>query len=117
MVFYQFQQAGNEEYQSFKKWNSAVGIVAAGSQWNSSQPGTVPKFHFAIIAIIAKRTVHSENFNFRYACIFRYDSENHCVRNFLLLVFLIQTTSFLVFFISTLIVIILVWLFWYFTCL
>ena len=30
MVFYQFQQAGNEEYQSKKKWNSAEGIVAAG---------------------------------------------------------------------------------------
>ena len=29
MVFYQFQQAGNEEFQSMKKWNSAVGIVAA----------------------------------------------------------------------------------------
>ena len=31
MVFYQFQQAGNEEFQSMKKWNSAVGIVAAGA--------------------------------------------------------------------------------------
>ena len=29
MVFYQFQQAGNEEFQSMKKWDSAVGIVAA----------------------------------------------------------------------------------------
>ena len=27
-----------------------MGIVAAGSQWNSSQSGTVPKFHFAMIA-------------------------------------------------------------------
>ena len=26
-------------------------------------------------AIIAKITVHSENLNFHYACIFRYDSE------------------------------------------
>ena len=26
-------------------------------------------------SMIAKSTVHSENFNFRYACIFRYDSE------------------------------------------
>ena len=25
--------------------------------------------------MIAKSTVHNENFNFRYACIFRYDSE------------------------------------------
>ena len=31
MVFYQFQQAGNEEFQSMKKWDSAVGIVAAGA--------------------------------------------------------------------------------------
>ena len=29
-------------------------------------------------AMIAKSTVHSENFNFRYACIFRYDSPNNC---------------------------------------
>ena len=42
MVFYQFQQAGNEEYQSLKKWNSVVGIVAAGS--NGTVVGTVPKF-------------------------------------------------------------------------
>ena len=72
MVFYQFKKVGNEEYQSLKKRNSAVGILAAGRQWNSSQPGTVPKFDFAIIA---KSTVHSENFNFCYACIFRYESE------------------------------------------
>ena len=31
MVFYQFQQVGNEEYQSKKIWNSVEGIVAAGS--------------------------------------------------------------------------------------
>ena len=31
MVFYQFQQAGNEEFQSMKKWNSVVGIVVAGA--------------------------------------------------------------------------------------
>ena len=31
MVFYQFQQAGNEEFQSMKKWNSVVGIVAGGA--------------------------------------------------------------------------------------
>ena len=29
--------------------------------------------------------MHSENSNFRYASDFRYDSEIHCVRNFLLL--------------------------------
>ena len=28
-----------------------------------------------IFAIITKITVHSENFNFRYAQLFRYDSE------------------------------------------
>ena len=39
---------------------------------------------------------------------FRYDSENHCVRNFLLFLFFIQTTSFLVSLISTLTVIFLV---------
>ena len=42
MVFYQFQQAENEEYQSLKKWNSAAGIVAAGS--NGTVAVTVPKF-------------------------------------------------------------------------
>ena len=40
-----------------------------------------------MIANIAKSSVHRENFNFLYACIFFYDSENHCVRNFLLLFF------------------------------
>ena len=49
MVFYQFQQAGNEEYQSKKKWNSATGIVASGSN------GTV---------------MNSAEANFRYARIF-----------------------------------------------
>ena len=39
---------------------------------------------------------------------FRYDSENHCVRNFLLFLFFIQTTSFLVSLISTFTVIFLV---------
>ena len=71
MVFYQFQQAGNEEYQCLKKWNSAVGT---GS--NGTVEGTVVKFAtLDDFAMIAKSTVHSENFNFRYACIFRYDSE------------------------------------------
>ena len=62
MVFYQFHQAGNEEYQSYKKWNSAVGIVAAGI--NGIVAGTWPKFatldNFAIIAN------------------FRYHSEKYC---------------------------------------
>ena len=31
MVFYQFQQAENEEYQSKKKWNSVEGIIVVGS--------------------------------------------------------------------------------------
>ena len=31
MIFYQFQQTGNEEFESMKKWNNAVGIVAAGA--------------------------------------------------------------------------------------
>ena len=52
MVFYQFHQVGNEEYQSLNKWNNAAGIVAAGS--NGTVAGTVPKFathdNFAMIA-------------------------------------------------------------------
>ena len=77
MVFYQFQQAGNEEYQSLKKWNSVVGIVATGSNRTvAGKFATHDNF-----SMIAKSIVHSENFNFRYACIFRY------VRNFLLLFF------------------------------
>ena len=60
-----------------------MGIVAAGS--NGTVAGIVPKFatldNFVMIAkfrYIAKSTVHSENFNFLYACIFLYDSEIHC---------------------------------------
>ena len=69
--FYQFQQAGNEEYQSLKKWNNTVGT---GS--NGTVAGTVVKFAtLDDFAMIAKSTVHRENFNFRYACIFHYDSE------------------------------------------
>ena len=56
-----------------------MGIVAVGR--NGTVAGTVPKFatldNFSMIAkfrYIAKSTVHSENFNFCYACIFRYDS-------------------------------------------
>ena len=56
MFFFQFQQAGNEEYQSLKKWSS---VVRTGS--NGTVAGTMVKFatldDFAMI----------ENF--------RYDSE------------------------------------------
>ena len=61
----------------------------------------MPKFathdNFAMIANFryhSKSIVHSENFNFRYACIFCYDSENHCVRTFLLLFFLSKRIRF-----------------------
>ena len=61
MVFYQFQQAGNEEYQSLKKWNSVVGIVATGS--NGIVAGTVPKFAtHDNFSIIAKFRYHSEKY-------------------------------------------------------
>ena len=60
MVFYKFQQAGNEEFQSMKKWNSAVGIVSAGT--NGTVMNSEAKIRYAgIFAIIAKITVHSEN--------------------------------------------------------
>ena len=60
MVFYQFQQAGNEEFQSMKKWKSVVGIVAAGT--NGTVMNSEAKIRYArIFAIIAKITVHSEN--------------------------------------------------------
>ena len=80
MVFYQFQQAGNEENQSLKKLNSEVGIVATGSNGIVARKSAKIRYagHFAIIAnfrYTAKITMHSENFNFRFACIFRYDSE------------------------------------------
>ena len=66
MVFYQFQQAMNEKFQSMKKWNSAVEIVAVGT--NGTVMNSEAKIHYAgIFAIIAKITVHSKNFNFRYA--------------------------------------------------
>ena len=73
---------------------------------------------FAMIAnfaMIAKSTVHSENFNFRYACIFRYDSENHCAKqnsppfDFDPNDFVLYNSHFVP------IVILLFWLFWYFT--
>ena len=51
-----------------------MGIVAAGT--NGTSMNSEAKIRYAgIFAMIAKSTVHSENFNFRYACIFRYDSE------------------------------------------
>ena len=56
MVFYQFQQAGNEEYQSLKKLNSAVGTGR-----NGTVAGTVVKFAtLDNFAMIAKFTVHNE---------------------------------------------------------
>ena len=66
MVFYQFQQSGNKEFQSMKKWNSVVGIVAAGT--NGTVMNSEAKIRYAgIFAIIAKINVHREIFNFRYA--------------------------------------------------
>ena len=52
MVFYQFQQAGNEEYQSLKKWNSVGGIVAAGSNENVARNSAKIRYagHFAMMA-------------------------------------------------------------------
>ena len=62
MVFYQFQQAVNEEFQSMKKWKSAVGIVATGT--NGIVMNSEAKICYAgIFAII-------ENF--------RSDSEKYC---------------------------------------
>ena len=59
MVLYQFQQAGNEEYQSLKKWNSASGIVATGS--NGTVAMNSAKIHYAgYFAMIAKFCYHSE---------------------------------------------------------
>ena len=68
MVFHQFQQAGNEEYQSLKKWNKCR--LEAGS-WNSSRRMQGSEFRYAqFFTIIEKVTVHSENLKFRYAQIF-----------------------------------------------
>ena len=51
-----------------------MGIVAVGT--NGTVMNNEAKILYAgIFAMIAKSTVHSENFNFHYACIFRYDSE------------------------------------------
>ena len=56
VFFYQFQQVGNEEYQSLKKWNNAVGT---GS--NGTVAGTVVKFAtLDNFAMIAKFRYHSE---------------------------------------------------------
>ena len=55
MVFYQFQQAGNEEFQSMKKWNSAVGIVAAGANgtvaagWGDELKSHLFLVHFSVL--------------------------------------------------------------------
>ena len=68
MVFHQFQQVGNEEYQSLKKWNKCR--LEKGS-WNSRHRMQGSEFRYAqFFAIIAKGTVHSENLKFRYAQIF-----------------------------------------------
>ena len=76
MVFYQFQQAGNKEYQSWKKWNNAGWKQG---NWNSSRRKPMEQsrrrenseFRYAqFFAIIAKVTVHSENQKFLYAQIF-----------------------------------------------
>ena len=69
MVFYQFQQAGYEEFQSMKKWNSAVGIVAAGAN------GTVAVGWGTVNFAMAYRKFRNpiEIFAMPY---FRYDSEN-----------------------------------------
>ena len=49
--FYQFQQAGNEEYQSLKKWNSVVEIVAAGSNGIVARNSAKIRYagHFAML--------------------------------------------------------------------
>ena len=58
VFFYQFQQAGNEEYQSLKKWNSAVGT---GS--NGIVAGTMVKFAtLDDFAMIANFRYHSEKY-------------------------------------------------------
>ena len=56
MVFFQFQQAGNEEYQSLKKWNSAVGTRSNGT----------------VARIVVKFTTLD---NFAIKAKFRYDSD------------------------------------------
>ena len=91
MVFYQFQQAGNEEYQSKKKWNIVVGIVAAGN--NGTVAGTVPKFTtHDNFATIANFRCHSEfSLSLR---IFAIIANFRCVRNFLLLFFLSKKLRF-----------------------
>ena len=81
MVFYQFQQAENEDYQSLKKWNSAAGIVAVGS--NGTVAGTVPKFAMHDnFSMIVKFCYHSEfSLSKRIFAIIvniRYDSEKYC---------------------------------------
>ena len=68
MVFYQFQQAENEEYQSLKKWDSAVGIVAVESNGTVARNSAKILYarHFSMIA------------KFRYHSEFSLYSENYC---------------------------------------
>ena len=68
MVFYQFLQARNEEFQSIKKWNSVVGIVVAGAN------GTVAAGWGTVNFAMAYRKFRnpSEIFAMPYFC---YDSE------------------------------------------
>ena len=66
MVLYQFQQVGNEEFQSRKKIekkNSKMQDAGKSGQWNSSRRRENSEFRYGI----AKITVHSENFAFHYA--------------------------------------------------
>ena len=59
MIFYQFQQVGNEEFQSMKKWNNAVGIVGAGANGTlAAGERTVNSlWHSENFAILAKFSV------------------------------------------------------------
>ena len=74
MVFYQFQQARNEEYQSLKKWSSA------GSDTVARQ---VKEEQTRIFAMIAKNFARIAKFslglrNFRYASENSLHSKNGC---------------------------------------
>ena len=80
MVFYQFQQAGNEEYQSMKKWNSVVGKVAAGT--NGTVMNSEAKIHYAgIFAIIAKISI------FAMPVFFTMIAKSLCIAKFSAFVF------------------------------
>ena len=58
MVLYQFQQAENEEFQSMKKWNSAMGLVAAGT--NGTLMNNEAKIRYTGIFAIENFRYHSE---------------------------------------------------------